>query len=253
MTFPELEQKIQQAKALDFGDIFNKSIELFKKVWLQGLIILLLTMLLMLPLYLLMYLPLIGAGLIDPTMFEQGARPNPLVVVVFVLFALVFALVAMVIAFGMRAGFYRICKMKDLQEAGSDNYFYYLKKPYLGKLIKLSLVIFGISILATLLCFLPIIYAIVPITLMNVIFAFNPEQSVSEIVKSGFALGNKKWLITFGLIIVSSMLAGMVGMLMCFVGIYVTASFSYIPVYYIYKEVVGFEKPDNLKQIENTY
>ena len=42
-------EKIENAKDLDFGDIFNKCIELFKKVWLQGLVMLLLTFVLSIP------------------------------------------------------------------------------------------------------------------------------------------------------------------------------------------------------------
>ena len=37
MLFSELQSRINNAKALDFGTIFNQSIELFKKVWVQGL------------------------------------------------------------------------------------------------------------------------------------------------------------------------------------------------------------------------
>ncbi|MBU2939872.1 hypothetical protein KO494_10010 [Lacinutrix sp. C3R15] len=256
MKFQEFESRVQNAKTLDFGDIFNKSIELFKKVWIQGMVMILLSILIILPFYLLMYLPLIGAGIIDPYMFEsntygQSSAFNPILMFPFFLFMLVFGLIASVISFGMRAGFYRICKMKDLDEAGKEDYFFYLRKPYLSKLIKLSLATFGISLAAILLCYLPIFYVIVPITLMNVIFAFNPEQSVSEIIKSGFVLGNKKWLITFGLIIISSILASIVGMIMCFVGVFITASFAYIPAYYIYKESVGFNAEDENKQIEN--
>jgi hypothetical protein len=251
MVFQEFERRVQSAIALDFGDIFNKSIELFKKVWLQGLVVLLLTIVLMIPFYIIMYLPLIAAGLIDASMFEPGHDSNIFLMIPFILFMLVFSVFAMVVGFGMRAGFYRICKMKDLNEAGSEDYFYYLKKPYLGKLVMLSLATFGISLLATLLCVLPVFYVMVPITLMNLIFAFNPEQSVSEIVKSGFALGNKKWLITFGLIIIAGLLAQIVGMVLCFIGVFVTASFSYIPAYFIYKESVGFDDSDALKQIES--
>ena len=72
MTFQEFERKVQSAKALDFGDIFSKSIELFKKVWVQGLVMLLLTMLIMVPFYLLMYLPLIGAGMMDPSAIKSS-------------------------------------------------------------------------------------------------------------------------------------------------------------------------------------
>jgi hypothetical protein len=184
-------------------------------------------------------------------MFEPGHDSNIFLMIPFILFMLVFSVFAMVVGFGMRAGFYRICKMKDHNEAGSEDYFYYLKKPYLGKLVMLSLATFGISLLATLLCVLPVFYVMVPVTLMNLIFAFNPEQSVSEIVKSGFALGNKKWLITFGLIIIAGLLAQIVGMVLCFIGVFVTASFSYIPAYFIYKESVGFDDLDELKQVDS--
>lgn len=244
MQFSEIQVRIQNAKALDFGDIFSKCIELFKKVWVQGLVMLLLTMVILIPFYLIMYLPLIGVGVFDSNFSSYSGYNEDFNFVLMIptfIFMLVFSFVAMVISFGMKASFYRICKLKDLNEAGADAYFYYLKKPYLGKVIKLALLTFGITLLATMLCVIPIIYVVVPVTIMNVIFAFNPEMSTSEIVKAGFDLGNKKWFITFGLIIISAILAQIVGMLMCLIGILVTASFSYLPVYFIYKESVGFD------------
>lgn len=244
MQFSEIQIKIQNAKALDFGDIFSKCIELFKKVWVQGLVMLLLTMVILIPFYLIMYLPLIGAGFLDSSYSGYSGYNedfNLILMIPFFIFILIFSFFAMVISFGMKASFYRICKLKDLNEAGADDYFYYLKKPYLGKVIKLALMTFGITLIATLLCVIPVIYVVVPVTIMNVIFAFNPEMSASEIVKAGFDLGNKKWLITFGLIIISAILAQIVGMLMCLIGVLVTASFSYLPVYFIYKESVGFD------------
>ena len=239
-------EKIDRSKTLDFGDIFSNSIELFKKVWVQGLIMMLLMMVILIPFYLVMYLPFIGMGFLDMDAYSYNNDISPILMIPFFIMIFVFSIVAMVISFGMKASFYRICKMKDLNEAGSDDYFYYLKKPYLGKVIVLSLMTFGISLLATLLCFLPIIYVMVPITLINVIFAFNPDLSASDIIKAGFRLGNKKWLITFGLIVISAILAELVGLLMCFVGIFVTASFSYIPAYFVYKESVGFQNPNDI-------
>lgn len=239
-------EKIDRSKTLDFGDIFSNSIELFKKVWVQGLIMMLLMMVILIPFYLVMYLPFIGMGFLDMDAYSYNNDISPILMIPFFIMIFVFSIVAMVLSFGMKASFYRICKMKDLNEAGSDAYFYYLKKPYLGKVIVLSLMTFGISLLATLLCFLPIIYVMVPITLINVIFAFNPDLSASDIIKAGFRLGNKKWLITFGLIVISAILAELVGLLMCFVGIFVTASFSYIPAYFVYKESVGFQNPNDI-------
>lgn len=239
-------EKIDRSKTLDFGDIFSNSIELFKKVWVQGLIMMLLMMVILIPFYLVMYLPFIGMGFLDMDAYSYNNDISPILMIPFFIMIFVFSIVAMVLSFGMKASFYRICKMKDLNEAGSDDYFYYLKKPYLGKVIVLSLMTFGISLLATLLCFLPIIYVMVPITLINVIFAFNPDLSASDIIKAGFRLGNKKWLITFGLIVISAILAELVGLLMCFVGVFVTASFSYIPAYFVYKESVGFQNPNDI-------
>jgi hypothetical protein len=212
-------------------------------------------MLLMVPFYIIMYLPMLAMGFIDPQSFQNMENIQdftPLLMVPFFIFIFLFSFFAMVISFGMKASFYRICKLKDLEEMGADDYFYYLKKPYLGKVIKLSLATFGITILAVLLCVLPVFYVMVPVALMNVIFAFNPDLSTSEIIKAGFRLGNKKWLLTFGLMIISGFLAGIVGLLMCCIGIYVTTSFGYLPVYFIYKDSVGFDKIDK-KETNESY
>jgi uncharacterized membrane protein YccF (DUF307 family) len=108
----------------------------------------------------------------------------------------------------------------------------------------LAAMTFGISLLATLLCVLPIFYVMVPISLMSVVYAFNPELSASDIVKASFDLGNKKWLLMFGLTIIASLLSQTVGMIMCFIGIFATASFVYLPAYFVYKEVVGFQETE---------
>lgn len=249
MLFSELQSRIQNAKSLDFGTIFNQSIELFKKVWVQGLIVVVLTMALMIPFYLLMYIPMVAMGIMDPESMQQSSDANFGMIIFFNLFQLVIGFIATVIGFGFKAAFYRICKNKDLDLVGSDDYFYFFKKPYLGKVIKLAAISFGIAILAMLLCGLPLIYAIVPISFINVIFAFNPDLSESNIVKASFDIGNKKWGITFGLMLVAGILAGIVGLLLCFIGIFVTSAFSYIPLYFIYKEAIGFGDDDEIQEI----
>src|SRR5690606_2459382 len=127
------------------------------------------------------------------------------------------------------------CMQKDLNIAASDDYFHFFKKHYIVKILKLSLASVGISILAAMLCGLPLIYVIVPISFFSIMFAFNPELSVTDIVKASFALGNKKWLLAFGLTIVASLLAEIIGLLMCCIGIFVTMSFVHLPKYFIYK------------------
>ena len=65
MTVTEIQRRIQNAKDLDFGTLFNQSIELFKKVWVQGLVTLLLNMVLAIPIMMVVYIPLIFMGIID--------------------------------------------------------------------------------------------------------------------------------------------------------------------------------------------
>jgi hypothetical protein len=257
MKVIEIQSRIQNAKDLDFGTLFSQSIELFKKIWVQGLVTVLLNMVLAIPVFMVVYIPLIFMGFFeaygsnyDP--YDPYSQPE-LSPVMFIAIAIVyiFLIIAMsTIGFGLKAAFYRICKLKDLGHMGREDYFYFFKKPHLTKTIKLGLAFSCISILATLLCFLPIIYVIVPLSFMIIVYAFNPDLPVSEIIKLGFDLGNKKWLIAFGLMFVSGLLAVIVGMLMCIVGIYVTSSFSYLPHYFIYKGVIGFDDKYETKQLD---
>jgi hypothetical protein len=257
MTVTEIQQRIQNAKDLDFGTLFNQSIELFKKVWVQGLVTLLLNIVLAIPVMMVVYIPLIFMGIVesysasyDP--YNPYAQPEFSAMMIFTLIVVyIFLIITMsTISFGLKAAFYRICKLRDLNQMGKEDYFYFFKKPYLSKTIKLALAFTGISLLATLLCFFPLIYIMIPLSFMVIIYAFNPDMSISEIIKLGFELGNKKWLIAFGLMLVAGFLAGIVGMLMCCVGIYVTASFSYLPHYFIYKDVVGFDNTDEAERLE---
>ena len=249
MTLTEIKSRIDNARELDFGTIFNQSIELFKKVWLQGLLTLIITAAMMIPFYIIMYLPLIAMGVIDPEWFQTGNNPNFMLMFPFVLFMIVFMFFAMFISYAMQASFFRICRQKDLNLTGSDDYFYFFKKQYISKILKLSLAAIGIYLVAMMLCVLPIFYVMVPMSYFSIIFAFNPELSTSEILKAAFGIGNKKWLLSFGLIIISAILAEIVGLLMCFVGIFVTASFIYLPIYFIYKEVIGFDDFSEVNQI----
>ena len=63
MEFLELKRAIDEKPKLDFGSIFNNSIELFKKVWGEGVVILLLTMVTILPFYLLVLVPMASVGM----------------------------------------------------------------------------------------------------------------------------------------------------------------------------------------------
>lgn len=257
MNVTEIQRRIQNARSLDFGTIFNQAIELFKKVWVQGLVTVLLNMVLAIPLVMIIYIPLLFMGLADAysnpydSYDPYYSQPdiNPFMMLMMFILYLIAIFGISVIGIGLKSAFYRICKLKDLEEMGKEDYFYFLKKPYFGKTVKLGLAYMGITIIGALLCVVPLIYAIVPLSYMFVVYAFNPDKSVSEIVKLSFEIGNKKWLITFGLMIVSGLLAGIVGLIMCGVGVYLTMSFTFLPQYLIYKDVVGFDDDNENLQI----
>lgn len=246
-------EKIKNAKDLDFGTVFSESIELFKKTWLQGFLLNLFTVIIMLPFILAIYIPLIGM-----IISQENDSFNPEdfgalfagVGVVYVLFVIVGIFVLGAVTLGLKAGFYRIMHMLDNNEnVVTSDFFYFLKGKYLSKLFVLMFASMGIAILAAILCYLPVFYVLIPITYFLIIFTFNPELSVGEIVKVGFKLGHKKWLISFGLMIISGILSQMVGFLLCGIGILFTASFVYNPLYLVYKHVIGFKEETEIEQI----
>lgn len=247
MNSNQLMEKIENSNPIDFGNVFNKSIELFKKVWLQGFVHLLLSVVIVLPLIFVMYIPIIAlAGItgFEESYGEYSGQFEELSVglaILFVILVIVVSMIASAFQFGITAHFYRVCKQVDLGENESSGYFMFFKGKYLGKILGLAIATFGISLVATLLCFIPLFYVIVPLQLMGVLFAFNPDVSTSDLIKSSFKLGNKIWLMAFLLMIISSVLAEFVGLIMCGVGIFFTVSFVYLPVYFMYKDTIGFE------------
>lgn len=62
--------KIQSSKSIDFGDLFNDSIGVFKKVWVQGLLLQLFSIIIMLPFLISFYLPYFT------TVLEGGLNQN---------------------------------------------------------------------------------------------------------------------------------------------------------------------------------
>ncbi|MFH6603543.1 hypothetical protein ACEZ3G_08650 [Maribacter algicola] len=242
MNFTAVNERILSSRSLDFGSIFGRSIELFKKVWLQGFITLFLTFVTIIPFYVLFYLPLIGAGISDPEMVRTEELPPVILVLMMCLFPILLMAV-MTIALAFNAAFLRICRQKDLSENGREDYFHYFKKRYLGKCLVLSLMMIGLGFLGMLTCGVGLIYVIVPLYIMPAFLAFDEELSPIEIVKASFSLGNKNWLTVFGLVFLMGILAEL-GILLCIIGVFFTAMLAKIPAYFIYKDSIGISFND---------
>lgn len=256
LTVTSIIEKIRTAPALDFGNIFSRSIELFKQTWLQGFLMQLFIMILISPFIIIIYVPLIMAmitqqesGQYDPNALDGIFAGLSLIYIVVLIAAFV---VVTAVSVCLQAAFYRIMKKIDHGETTTtSDFFYFMKINYLGKAFVLMLVSSIIAIIAALLCYLPLFYAMVPLTFFTVFFAYNPDFSVGDIVSLSFRLGTKKWLIGFGLLIVASLLAQIVGLLLCGIGVLFTSAFVYHPTYFIYKDVVGFEESSEIDTIGN--
>lgn len=246
MVLNNLLEKIENNTPLDFGEIFGKSIELFKKVWLQGMVHILLLMIVIVPMVLVMYIPIFALVGIFGVENNYGSYEYPSeelsIGLMFLFIVLIFVVLIVASAFqlGITAHFYRVCKQVDLGLPETSSYFMFLKGKYLGKVFTLAIAKFGIIILAASLCYLPIFYVIVPLQLLMAIFAFNPDLSASDLIATSFKFGNKKWVLVFGLVMISSMLASTVGYILCGIGLLATTSFVHLPVYYVYKDTIGF-------------
>jgi len=240
MNFESLLQHIKTNPALDFGSIFSRSFDLFKNVWLQGFIILLLTFLVILPFYIILYIPMIAAGITDPETIQNHELP-PMVAIAMGILSPVIAIGVSTFALALNAAFMKICRQKDLGEPSSDDYFFYFKNGRLGKVFILALYTIGIALVGLLACGIGLIYVIVPLSLIPAFLAFSQELSPLEIVKASFALGNKNWLVIFGLIVITGIIAEL-GVILCCVGVLFTAMLSKVPTYFMYKDGVGFDE-----------
>ena len=253
-TIITLSEKINNAKALDFGTIFSASIDLFKKTWLQGFLLQLFTVIIMAPLIIILYVPLITMLIANAQSGNYGSETYSDffagLSILYILFIIVGVFVLGAVSVALNAAFFRIMKKLDHDEqVSTSDFFYFLKGKYLRKTAVLVIASILISIPAALLCFIPLIYVMVPMSFFAIIFAFNPELSVGDIVRASFKLGHKKWLLTFGLMIVASLLSQIVGVLLCGIGALFTAAFVYHPTYLIYKEVIGFENDNEVETI----
>jgi hypothetical protein len=191
-------------------------------------------------------------GIVNPESFGEDIEMNGLsivLIIVSIILAIVMFVLAMALSLALKAAYFRIVKKKDLQLNESDDYFLFLKKKYIKKTITLGVMMVGIILVSLMLFIIPFFYVIVPISYMVVTYAMNPDLEVSDIIKIGFRLGNKKWLLTFALVVVAWFLSSIVGFLMCMVGIYVTQQFINLPFYQVYKDVVGFDEETEIDRI----
>lgn len=238
MNFEQVNNKINENKRLDFGFILDQVIDLYKKVWLKGFVVVII-----------IAIVAFGVNFLF-TMFGLAADPN----VWFnskgfemytsysmqVLYGFPQAILIGVVSLGLLSSLYRMCKIEEYDKEKNDEFFYFFKGEYFSKLFMLAIIYATIALLSQLFFVIPYIYTFIPLSYFAIVFANNPELTEMEIVKLSFNIGTKKWLLSFGLILLTGLM-GMLGIIACFIGVLFTISIMYLPVYFVYKGVVGFE------------
>ncbi len=249
-TINNLLQKIEQAPRLDFGTIFGDAIELFKKTWLQGVLLQIFTALIMMPIIIVLYLPMIGMVIAGEQSVDMYSEFITGASIFYILFFIVGIFAIGTLYLTLNAAFFRIMQKMDHDETvATSDFFYFIKQKYLSKILLLLLISIGIAIPSALLCYVPLLYTLVPISYFMVLFAFNDDLSAGDIVKCSFKIGTKKWGISIGLFIVSYLCVSLISILTCGLGSIFLQPFLFHPLYLIYKSVIGFKTIDAIDEI----
>ncbi|MFI1771987.1 hypothetical protein [Thalassobellus citreus] len=246
-TLDSLQRKIDNAPALDFGTIISDCIDLYKKVWLKGFIVVL--FIIIAAMLVGFFFATIGLG-VKTDLFVEGFNFESFseFYSMNAIYSLPQTILTSTITLLFIGAFYRICKQVDSGVSENDDYFYFFKKEYFSKIFMLGIIYAAIVTVAQLLFVIPYIYVFVPLSYFAIILANNPDLSEVEIVKASFAIGNKKWLITFGTMFVAGIIS-MLGILGCGIGLLFTMGIVYLPVFFIYKDVVGFHETSEIDRI----
>lgn len=250
-------KKIENSKPADFGDIFSKSFEMYKENFSEGLMHALISIAVSIPLMLIVYIPLfpmymemmqnVGDPYYTPSVLEDYSIA---IIIGWYILVFILSFVMQVINMSIYGRFFMVLKKKDFGGHEDVGGYFDIIKQHFGKLILLSLATMGIALLATMLCYVPILYAIVPMHWIFPMFIFNQELSVSDTVKAAFKFANKNWLMFFLLGFVCIIVSAL-GYVICGIGIILTYFFFYIATYVTYRDCIGFDDVDAISEIGN--
>lgn len=253
--------KIEEAQALDFGEILSDSLNLFKKTWLQGFVFFLIAIVALIPFFAAIYVPIYRSILEE---VNNGVDPSQIDTLNMDSYRFMVIGLGVIISFFMvplTASFYRIIKNIDFgQGFNFKDFFYFFKNEYLIKIativsltVLVSLINYGFektlpeSYAAILSIILSVIFNVLSL-LMIVFMAFNSELDSYGVINLAFSLGIKKGLLVLGLVIITAII-GSLGVIACGIGVLFTFSIVYLPVYHVYKQVIGFDEISDIDKI----
>ena len=248
-SFNIISKKIAEAPKIDFGGLFNESVQVFKKVWLQGFILQLLSIGISIPLMFLNFSMFQDVGIdsnsqysIQNILTDDAITQHGSALIIYYLVTIIVGIISSLLSFG----FFRIIGQMDKgQDFEFSEFFYFFRNGRLTKSLLLVLANFGVAILAVLMCVFPIFYVMIPLMFVTPFYVFNSELSISEILKSSFALGHKKWGITFAITLLNIISLYILIIFTCGLGALFFGCYLQMPIYVLHKKIISFESLEN--------
>ena len=239
MNFEYVKKKISENPKLDFGVVLDQVIDLYKKMWLKGFVTVIMIVIVAFAVnFLFAALGLSAEPDID--LNEGIFQVEAIYSIEGLLYGYPQSILVSLVSLGVLASLYRMMRFEYHEKTKNDAFFYFFNGAYFSKIFMLAIIYATIALVSQLFFVIPYIYIFIPLSYFAIVFANNPELTEMEIVKLSFYIGTKKWLLTFGLMLVTGIL-GMLGIIACGIGLLFTISIMYLPVYIIYRDVIGFD------------
>ncbi|NER13916.1 hypothetical protein GWK08_10725 [Leptobacterium flavescens] len=252
-----IDRILQNGYELDFGDVFNKSFEVYKKsIWMILLGILVVGMITAV-LVILLFSVIFGIQLndfisLDPAVSTIGGSVS------YFLSTTLFGIVIAALLGPVNAGFLKVCKdAKDNKEPSFSSIFQYYSSEYLGNIIVATVILSIVSGVFSFISqfmlsmlFLNYIFSIIFSTLTVLIIPliifkdFNAMQAIEYSIK----LVSKNFLMVFLLILVGT-LASFLGVFLCGIGILFSLPFLYAVYFCTYDAIVGDDESSEIDEI----
>ena len=254
-TQDRIEEIRKNGYALDFGNVFNHAFENYKKIALYGGLIFFVFAILMSLFAIVILFSIFDAETVLEKLKPENLQPENLSLDSMLIFSGVSLLITCLLS-PFSAGLIKMayCAERD-DEFHVSTMFEYYKAPFFKELfIATFLITIVNSILSGIINYIqmPIIEVVDSVTiglftiLMIPLIIFGKLKAV-EAIQASILVVSKQPIVILGLLVIG-VIASLVGLIGCCIGIVFTIPFMYSLYYVIYSEIIGFD-PEN--EIEN--
>lgn len=254
-TQDRIEEIKKNGYTLDFGNVFNHAFENYKKIALYSGLILFVFIILISIFAIVVLFSIFDPETVLEKLKPENLQPENLSLNSMLMFSGISILITCLIS-PFSAGLIKMayCAERD-EEFHVSTMFEYYKAPYFKELfIATFLVTIVSSILSAVINYtqIPVIEFVVSITiglftiLMIPLIIFGKLKAV-EAIQASILIVSKQPLVLLGLFVIG-IIATLVGLIGCCIGIVFTIPFMYSLYYAIYSEIIGFD-PET--EIEN--